>query len=114
MTPLPPLPTRPGMNAGEVGPRTLERRGPLPLTEAERAYARFLRFDVNMDWPDVATAVHRTEADVRHSLASARTRRTSPRRGTVNVGLAAIDRLRKLQSPGEPMWQVMNRVLGIT
>lgn len=106
-------PKRPGRNAGITSPRTLRARGPLPLTAEEREWARFLRFDAGWDWPDIAVEIGRSEQDIRHSLANARTRRADPPRGTVNVSPAAIEELRIRQLPGEPMWKTMNRILGI-
>lgn len=107
------LPKTPGPNCGLTSPRTLSARGPVPLSADQRRRARFLRFEAASDWPDIAADLGRTERDVRHSLANARSRRTNPPRGTVNVGPAAIERLRSLQQPGEPMWVTVNRLLGI-
>lgn len=103
----------PGKDAGQTSPRTIELRGPMPLTADQRRRARFLRFDMGMDYPDIAAAIGRSEPDVRHALANARTALQDPKRGTVNVSPAAIERLRLLQLPDEPMWQTVNRVLGI-
>ncbi len=107
------LPRTPGAYAGQISPQTIILRGPLPLNEEQRRWARFLRFDVGLDWPDIAAAIGRSEQDVRHALANARTRRGAPRRGTLNVSLAAIERFRSLQLPNEAMWQTVNRVMGV-
>ena len=111
MSTLPPK--RPGKNAGDVSARTLDRRGPMPLTAEQRRRARFLRFDVHWDWPLIVLDLGRSERDIRHSLASCRTPRTNPKRGTINVGLAALAELRARQLKGEAMWETVNRLLGL-
>lgn len=103
----------PGKDAGQISVQTIKLRGPMPLTAAQRRRARFLRFEVGWDWPDIAADVGRSQQEVRHSLANARTLSPDPKRATVNVGPAAIERLRVLQRPGEAMWETMNRLLGI-
>lgn len=106
-------PTRPGKNAGQISLRTIELRGPLPLTADQRRRARFLRFVVGKGWAEIAAALGRSEQDIRHALANARTRRKEPGRGTVNVSPATIEHLRSLQQPDEPMWQTVDRLLGL-
>ena len=92
---------------------TAHKRGPVPLTADERKRARFLRVDLNWDWPAIAADVGRSESDIRHSLATVRTRTAAPKRGTVNVSPALLDHLRSLQLPDEAMWETMNRLFGI-
>lgn len=104
---------QPGKNAGQISVRTTVLRGPIPLTADQRRWARFLRFEVGLDWPDVVTATGRTERDIRHSLANARTPHVKPKRVAINVGPTAGDRLRAMQLPGEAMWQTVNRLLNI-
>lgn len=104
---------RPTKDAGLISPRTIIARGPMPLTAEQRRWAKFLRFEAHWDFPDVAIAVGRSEADVRHALANARTRRKTEPRVTVNVSPAAGAVFRAAALPDEPMWETVNRVLGI-
>jgi hypothetical protein len=104
---------RPGKNAGEMSSKTELLRGPLPLTKDQRAMARFLRFEVGKDWPDVASAVGRTIEEVRHALANARTAHNQRKRVTLNVSPALGELVESYQLPGEAMWQTMNRLFGV-
>lgn len=105
---------RPGRRAGDINPETVHHRGPMPLTKPQRERARFLRFELDLDWSEISADLGRSEQDIRHSLANARTVPSHPRkRVTENVSLAAHERLRALQLPGEAMWKTINRVLGI-
>jgi hypothetical protein len=106
-------PNIPGPNAGLMSQRTEVLRGPQPLTQAQRLRARFLRFDVGKDWPDIASELGCSEAGVRHALANARTRHSSPERRTANISNAAYDWLRDQQKSGEAIWQTMNRIAGL-
>lgn len=105
---------RPGRAAGKINPKTVHSRGSSPLTKPQRDRARFLRFDLHWDWPEISANLGRSERDIRHSLANARTVPSQPRkRVTENVSVAAHERLRTLQLPNEAMWQTVNRILGI-
>jgi len=104
---------RPAPDAGLISPRTVAARGPIPLTADQRRHAKFLRFEVGLDFPAVAAAIGRSEAEVRHSLANARTRRSVEKRVTANISPAAAAHLRRIALPGEPVWQTINRVFGI-
>jgi hypothetical protein len=85
----------------------------MPLTAEERARARFLRFEAHHGWPDIAVAIGRSEEDIRHSLANARTRSPNPKRGTANLSPAALDHLKGQMLPGEALWQTVNRIFGL-
>lgn len=106
-------PKTPGTHAGDMNPLTGVLRGPMPLTADQRKRARFLRFTAHWDWPDIATDLGRSEQDIRHSLANARTTRSDPSRGTMNVSIAAYDWFKAHQLPGESMWQTVNRIVGV-
>ena len=87
-------------------------RGPVPLTADQRRRAKSMRLK-NIEFAAIAAILSRSEADVRHSLATVRTRREDPPRLTINVSPAAKDRFDKLRHPGEAMWETVNRVVGI-
>ena len=106
-------PKVPGPHAGEVSPRTLASRSPISLTDEQRSRAKFLRFGEGWDWCDIAADLGRSEADIQHSLANARSRQGEPHRRSLNVSVAAAESLRKLAHPGEPAWKTVNRILGI-
>jgi hypothetical protein len=106
-------PKTPGPNAGQMSAYTATLRGPLPLTPYERRRARYLRVYRGWDWPDIAREIGRTEEDIKHSLATLRTLRRDPARWTANLTIAARDRIRMLQYPGETIWQTVNRLVGV-
>lgn len=96
-----------------MNPLTSLLRGPMPLTAAERKIAKRLRL-TGMGWPMIASAIGRSEDDVRHGLATIRTRHTIPARGTLNVSTEAKAQIESLQLPKEAVWETVNRLLGIS
>jgi hypothetical protein len=70
--------------------------------------------EAGVDWPVIAISLGRLEKDVRHGLATVRTHRSNPTRATLNISPAAMEEIKKLQHPGEPMWETVNRLVGVT
>ena len=106
-------PKIPGPHAGDMNPLTGILRGPMPLTADQRKRAKSLRFNQKWDWPDIAADLKRSQQDIQHSLANARTPRTNPARGTANISLAALDKIKAQQLPDEAMWETVNRLMGV-
>ena len=84
----------------------------MPLTADQRRRAKAMRLK-DFDFAVIAALLSRTEADVRHGLATVRTPRDDPPRVTLNISPAAKQRLDTLRHPGEAMWETINRVVGI-
>lgn len=103
---------KPGVDAGKISAHTQEVRGPMPLTADQRRRAKSMRLKA-FDFPMIAAILGRSETDVRHGLATVRTRRDDPTRATLNVSPAAKEQLDKLRHPGEAIWETFNRVIGI-
>ena len=85
----------------------------MPLRADQRRQAKSLR-ERGFEWADVAAAIGRTEGDIRHALANARTPSPNPKRATLNVSLESYEAfLTKYRVPGEKVWETFNRLMGV-
>jgi hypothetical protein len=62
---------------------------------------------------DIARIMGVSLLQVSHACAGMRTPRDDPPRGTLNVSPAAHAFVRARRRPGEPVWETVNRLLGI-
>lgn len=99
-------------NAGTISRTTVALRQPLALTPEERLHAKRLRKTGLEIW-QVARKMGLIEEDVALALANIRTKRPNPPRISLNVSVAAAEKVKAMQLPGEAIWQTVNRLLGI-
>jgi hypothetical protein len=87
-------------------------RAPLALTKDQRMQAKRWRKTGLEIW-EVAEEMGLPEDAVALALANIRTKRSAPPRISLNVSVAAADKIKAMQLPGEAIWRTVNRVLGI-
>lgn len=103
--------TPPAPSAGKMSNRTKSFRPAQDLTDDERAYARSLRVDRKMSFPDIALAIGKDQAAVEKALSNIRLPAVNPSRRTINITREDAAFIEKRLLPGEPFWQGVHRIL---
>jgi hypothetical protein len=98
--------------AGEISTITVALRAPLALTPEQRMQAKRWRKTGLEIW-EVAEEMGLPEEEVALALANIRTKRPNPPRISLNVSVAAAEKVKAMQRTGEALWQTVNRLLGI-
>jgi hypothetical protein len=98
--------------AGEISTITVALRAPLGLTPEQRLQAKRWRKTGLEIW-EVAEEMELPEEEVALALANIRTKRKNPPRISLNVSVAAAEKVKAMQLNGEAIWQTVNRLLGI-
>jgi hypothetical protein len=101
-----------GPYAGATSKQTLVLRDQPSLTRSQIDTARRLRRK-NIPLEDIARIMGVSLLQVSHACAGMRTPRDDPPRGTLNVSMAAHAHVMAQKRPGEPIWETVNRLLGI-
>lgn len=104
--------TRVPANAGEMNRLTGRLRAPVPLPPDQRMQAKRLR-QLGLDFWEIAGELRVPETAVILALANIRTKRARQPRVSLNVSVAAAEKVKQAQRPGEPIWRTVNRLLGI-
>ena len=102
----------PSVDCGKISSETVRLRPEIRLTDYERKQAKRLREDGN-NFDEIASRLKRDVNDVEKSLSTIRTKRFAPSRYTANISEAAHQKLESIKLPDEPIWQTMNRILGV-
>lgn len=102
--------TPPGPYAGDMSPVTEALRPRISLDAKQAATARRLRRD---RWTigQIAEHLEADQEEVRHALATLRTKKMDPHRRTLNVTVEAAEFVSGQAEPGEAVWQTMDRLL---